>query len=320
MTPETAAAIYDNVLPGWRETPPRGRRVRLRAPYRKDHEPSLDLDLDGLVWFDRGTGEGGGAVDLAHRVLGEEATGQLLREIARAETSAPSAAPKPPPRPTLRDDAPTHQVEDLGPLTREQREALAADGRISSPSTPDRMGMRCVRARFSDDDGAWRRWSEYVGVPTLTDGTWKLWGVHADGRVWRNDAGRLVRLNAGGVSLAVSPDLLEGRCGVSRLWDLEGESDLVAAVDHGMTGAISTTGGAGTLQGHHRHEVTLLALAPEEVAIVRDLDDAGSDGAEKASAWWLERSVPVRVVGLPESLGKGGDVRDFLMGRTRGRA
>ncbi len=72
MTQDAKAAIYDHLLPGWRDAPRNGQNRRVRAPYREDAHPSLDIHEEKLTWYDRGIGEGGGAVDLAHRVLGEE--------------------------------------------------------------------------------------------------------------------------------------------------------------------------------------------------------------------------------------------------------
>ena len=45
-----------------------------------------------------------------------------------------------------------------------------------------------------------------------------------------------------------------------------------------------------------------MALAPDEVVVVRDLDDSGRDGARKTSRWWLAHGIPVRVLKLPEEL------------------
>lgn len=44
MNPETAAAIYDRVTPGWRDAPIRSGKRRVRAPYRQDQNPSMDID------------------------------------------------------------------------------------------------------------------------------------------------------------------------------------------------------------------------------------------------------------------------------------
>ena len=85
MTNEVAAAIYDRLLPGWREAPRNGANRRVKAPYREDEHPSLDVHESDLVWIDRATEEGGGAVDLwragaglySDRPSGED--GQVIR-------------------------------------------------------------------------------------------------------------------------------------------------------------------------------------------------------------------------------------------------
>ena len=81
MNAATAEAIYDAVVPGWRDAPLRKKERRVRAPYRDDKNPSLDIHEEKLTWTDRSTGEGGGAVDLARRVRGEEGARSLFREL-----------------------------------------------------------------------------------------------------------------------------------------------------------------------------------------------------------------------------------------------
>ncbi len=72
MTPEVASAVYDRIVPGWREAPQHSGNRRIVAPYRDDTHPSLDIHEEKLTWYDRALCEGGGAADLARRVLGEE--------------------------------------------------------------------------------------------------------------------------------------------------------------------------------------------------------------------------------------------------------
>jgi hypothetical protein len=196
---------------------------------------------------------------------------------------------------------------------------MVEDRRITRSETLERVGARLVRARFRDRE-SWKDARHYLGFPTLHPGTWKLYGVDRHGRVWRDHAGKLMKLNAGPVSLIASPDLVRRTGpGVERLWDVEGDSDLIATVDKGMLAVIATTGGATCLRGHERHQTWLLGLDPREVCVVRDRDDAGRRGLAMASRWWLDQGVPVRPVELPEWLGEGADLRDAMFG-LRGKA
>jgi len=301
---ETAAAIYDRVTPGWRDAPIRSGKRRVSAPYRRDQNPSLDIDEQKFVWFDHALGEGGGAVDLARRTLGEDGARDLLRELGNGATqysrtsSSRSTIPRKP-------QTPANPVEIVGPATSAQIAVLKRSRRIKDGQTLDRVGAREVHW-----NGA--RW---LGIPTL-ESTWKLWALNSNG-VPRLDAkGKLERRNVGAVSLVVSPALREGSRGnVARLWDVEGESDWIACVDAGIEHVIATTGGAGSSIGHTKHADWLTELKPTEVVVVRDLDDPGREGADKACDWWRGRGVAVRVLTLPEGLGRGGDLRDFLNGR-----
>ncbi len=53
MNPEIAEAIYDHVVPKWRDAPIRNGHRRVCAPYRDDKHPSLDIHEDTLTWYDR---------------------------------------------------------------------------------------------------------------------------------------------------------------------------------------------------------------------------------------------------------------------------
>ena len=67
MTTDVAAAIYDHLVPDWREAPRNGANRRVHALYREDKNASVDIHETKLTWYDRGIGEGGGAVDFARR-------------------------------------------------------------------------------------------------------------------------------------------------------------------------------------------------------------------------------------------------------------
>jgi hypothetical protein len=145
MNADTIRAIYDEVLPGRRDAPLVGGNRSVTCPLHEDHNPSLDLDEEKLVWTCRAGCDGGGAVDLAGRVLGEERTKQLLREI----DSSPS---RPTPVPTrslsTSSEARQYEVEDLNEVTEAQRNALNPSDNLREGSDAlDRIGGRFVRVR-----------------------------------------------------------------------------------------------------------------------------------------------------------------------------
>jgi hypothetical protein len=209
-----------------------------------------------------------------------------LFESEGIERAVPGTAPTPP--------AP---IEVLGPPTRDQVAALVRAKRITRRDTLELLGVERVRV--------WGR--QWLRIPAI--GASKCWWLGAEGQL-------VERRNHGPVSVVLSPDLLPKSARATRLWDLEGESDLLAWVDAGGLAAFASTGGAASLAGHDRCKEMLLALRPAEVIVVRDLDDAGRDGAKKAAAWWLAQGVPVRMLELPAELGASGDLRDYLLGRT----
>jgi hypothetical protein len=299
MTADLAAAVFDRLLPGWREAPVVSGNRRVRALYRDDRHASLDIHPGKGTWFDRGTAEGGGAFDLARKILGEEAARRMLAEI---EGRGP--APQAPRREPRRAQA-SAMPQVLGPPTSAQVAALRRTKRVTDDATLNRVGAKLVR---------WAG-AEWLALPNLAGG-WKCWGLDRSGRPRLDEGGKLARRNAGPVSLLVSPDL-RSRNGapLARLFDVEGESDALACVDQGMRAIVASTGGAGTLKGHEQHAEWLDSLEPAEVVVVGDLDAPGRDGANRRADWWRSRGVAVRVPSLPETLGPGGDVRDFLLGR-----
>ena len=144
-----------------------------------------------------------------------------------------------------------------------------------------------------DSKSSFQQWGDTLPPDESLTGAW---GLNGDGALRVDDVGKLERKNAGPISLMVSPELRgHDPREIIRLWDVEGESDLVACLDAGMVHVISGTGGASCLKGHDSCENWLLSLRPEEVAVVGDLDDAGQKGAEKRAQWWLNRGVPVRI-------------------------
>lgn len=269
-----------------------GGRGTWQCPAHEDRTPSLSV------------GEGAhGAVIHCHAGCAPEAIVAALG-LAMSDLYDDGAAEGRPRRRTRPDPC----VEDLGTPTAAMLAALAPSRRVRDGRTLERMGARLVRA-----------WGvEWLGIPTLADGGWKLWALSADGRPRLDEHGRLVRRNVGVGSLVVSPALRERGplAAIGRLWDVEGESDLLAGIDAGLSYVVSgTTGTGGATKGHEANAGWLRGLEPAEVAVIGDLDDAGRGGAEKRAAWWLAQGVAVRVVELPDELGEKGDLRDYLNGR-----
>jgi hypothetical protein len=184
--------------------------------------------------------------------------------------------------------------------------ALQRSRRILKETTLEAVGGKLVRALGQ----------LWLGLPAR-NGTWKLWAIDDQGKPRLDDYGKLIRRNTGPASLIVSPALRANGSipQVQRVLDLEGESDLLSALDARVEYALTGTAGATSLKGHEAHADWLQELAPAEAIVVRDRDESGCKGAQAAAAWWLARGVPVRVVELPEALGKAGDLRDYLNGR-----
>jgi hypothetical protein len=296
VTPDVARAVYDRLLPGWRAARLVSGQRRAKCPLHDDEHPSFDVHETKLVWICRAGCGAGGAWELARRMLGGEDAKRLLAELDGGSTRDRDSR-----EPEQRELPP----EDLGPPTDRQIEALRRSRRLRDRETLIQFRVHRLRC--------WGQ--EWLGLPTLAGGR-KLWAIDSHGKPRLDDRGRLVRRNVGPASLVVSPALRQGPAPtIPRLWDVEGESDLVAAVEAGLTYAIAGTVGAGSLAGHDAHRDRLRAVRPAEVCVVGDRDAAGHAGAEKRATWWLALGVPVRIVPLPEALGPTGDLRDFVNGR-----
>lgn len=87
VTAETACLVYDRLLPGWREARLASGQRRVTCPLHPDKDPSLDVEEARGVWICRAGCGGGGAIDLARRVLGEEGARELLRSLGNDESS-----------------------------------------------------------------------------------------------------------------------------------------------------------------------------------------------------------------------------------------
>lgn len=316
MKPDLARAIYDRLLPGWRVARLISGNRSVRCPLHADSRPSFHLHEVKLVWICRAGCGSGGAWGLAVRLLGERGAHDLVRQLD-TNAEAPSEIG------TNRNPSSTgHQVEAaaiyswtvevIGPPTSDQIDALRRSRRLKDGCSLDAIGAKLVRARFSLS-AATATGEEWLAFPALNRG-WKLWAVDSCGRPRRDQDGRLVRRNAGSASILVSPALLEAS-DVSRLLDVEGESDFLAAIEAGFPHVITGTTGAASLSGHDAHADWLAAKQPHEVVIVGDLDASGGHGAAARAAKWLGWGIPVRILRLPQALGAKGDLRDYLNGR-----
>lgn len=282
-----------------------------------ERHASLRISESTLQWYCDPCGTGGGPARLALLVLGEEKRRELLRELHRDEARALRAGrgvrrEPAPPAPVEPPKAPA-VVEDLGSPTKPQIAALIRGKRLRDPRTLAALGARHLRVTWPE-----RRPDTWLGFPLLRPDCWRVWGISGSGYVRPDTKGRLGRLSVGPVSIIASPELRgEQRHPVARLWDVAGESDLLAAVEVALPHVIASTAGEGSLKAHNDHADWLRALAPAEVAVVRDLDATGERGAQLAAQWWRRAGFTVRIVPLPAELGLKGDLRDFLNGRAR---
>jgi hypothetical protein len=287
----------------------KGSEFYVECPFHPDEDPSLRINPSKGVWRCDPCDAGGDVFALyagMHNLGGKGDFPAVVKGLARLlgiATNGDASAARAQARERAGSD---HRgVEVVGDPTDAQVEALVRARRISRRETLERVGARLVRY-----SGA-----EWLGLPTVAS-TWKLLALDAVGRPRLDDRGRITRLNIGRVGIVAPLDLRGRTAGeLKRLYDVEGESDLLALLDVGAFAAISTTGGATSLAGHDADREFLLSLRPSEVVVVRDLDEAGRNGARSALAWWQQAGVRVRALELPADLGDGGDVRDFLCGR-----
>jgi len=154
---------------------------------------------------------------------------------------------------------------------------------------------------------------EWLGFRTLTD-SWKLWGLDWDGRM-RRENGSIKKRNVGPVSIVASDKLreaLDSQKPIPTLYDVEGEGDLLCAIEHGLDPVLTSTGGAGTTSGHERCRDLLTQLDIGKVEIVRDNDKTGRHGAKITTQFWDSLGVTNKVIELPPEVGDGGDLRDYF--------
>jgi hypothetical protein len=220
VTPEFAILVYDRLLSGWRAARRVGQgEFAVVCPFHDDHDPSLRVNEAKGTWYCDVCAEGGGAWDLAVRLGRDGEARAILRESEPERDWDERETPN-------REQA--QPVEILGDPTSEQLDALRRSRRLLREETVRRAGAK--RVRWAGDD--------WLGFPTF-EGGWKLWALDSRGQP-RLERGKLKRRNVGPVSLLVSPALLENATEpFPRLWDVEGESDFLAALDAGLSHVIS---------------------------------------------------------------------------------
>jgi hypothetical protein len=120
MNPDLAAAIYDELLPGWREARLVSSNRRIQCPFHDDHDPNFDIHEEKLAWTCRAGCGGGGAWALAVRILDEDGAHELLARLEGDGTGRPPTR-RPTPKSAnnkgssvgCRVDPPRHELEIL---------------------------------------------------------------------------------------------------------------------------------------------------------------------------------------------------------------
>ncbi|GAG20681.1 unnamed protein product, partial [marine sediment metagenome] len=140
-------------------------------------------------------------------------------------------------------------VEVIGPATSGQIAALKRSRRLKGGETLDQIGAKAMRVSWPNKRGGWHPFSEWLALPTLIEGGFKLWPMDRNGNL-RLDDGKLKPVNVKPVSVIASPGLRDNQVdSIRRLYDVEGESDCLAAIEAGIAHVIASTGGAGSLAG-----------------------------------------------------------------------
>lgn len=291
-----------------------GDELHFRCPIR-DHEHDSDrktafrVNLDRLLWYCFKCGQGGTPFQLAESVLGsKDAAREMFKVIKRRHSDGTMK---------LRFGRRDRHIE-------RRREAAANLPRIETGDVEIflRLDALVKYNHLRDDDCFCAvqqhpvEWAgeEWLGFPALTPDSWKLWGLDWRGRI-RRENGTIKKRNVGPVSLVGSDKLreaLDSREPIPTLYDVEGEGDLLCAIEHDLDPVLTSTGGAGTTKGHERCRELFAPLDIGEVQIVRDRDDAGRHGAKLTEGFWASLRVPTKIVELPEQVGEGGDLRDYF--------
>jgi hypothetical protein len=290
-----------------------GDELHFRCPicdheHDSDRKTAFRINLHKLLWHCFKCGRGGTPFQLAEAVWGSRDAALALYRVVKKRSGNGG----------LRLKLPTRKR-----FVERRREATADPPRIETGDVAIFLRLDAlVKYNQLRDESCfakveWRtvEWAaeEWLGFRTLTD-SWKLLGLDWDGRI-RRENGSIKKRNVGPVSIVGSGKLreaLDSQKPIPTLYDVEGEGDLLCAIEHDLDPVLTSTGGAGTTSGHERCRDLLTQLDIGEVQIVRDHDDAGRHGAKITAAFWDSLSVPNKIIELPAEVGDGGDLRDYF--------
>lgn len=291
-----------------------GDELHFRCPIRNhehdsDRKTAFRINLDKLLWHCFKCGRGGTPFQLAEEALGSRDAALCMYRVVKKRSGNDG----------LRLKLPTRKR-----FVERRREAAADPPRVETGDVAIFLRLDAlVKYNHLKNDSSFYavqqhpvEWAgeEWLGFPTLTPDSWKLLGLDWDGRI-RRENGSIQKRNVGPVSIVASNALreaLDSREPIPTLYDVEGEGDLLCAIEHSLDPVLTSTGGAGTTSGHERCRDLLTQLDIGEVQIVRDRDDAGRHGAKITAAFWDSLSVPNKIIELPAEVGDGGDLRDYF--------
>ena len=299
-----------------------GDELHFRCPIR-DHEHDSDrktafrVNLDKLLWHCFKCGRGGTPFQLAEAAHGSRDAALALYRVVKKRSGNDG----------LRLKLPTRKR-----FVERRREAAADPPRVETGDVAIflRLDALVKYNQLKDDSSFYAvqqhpvEWAEqeWVGFPALTPGSWKLLGVDSRGKIRRDPGQRPIqKRNVGPVSIVASNALreaLDSQKPIPTLYDVEGEGDLLCAIEHGLDPVLTSTGGAGTTSGHERCRDLLTQLDIGEVQIIRDRDDAGRHGAKITAEFYESltsehgKKPRIKIIELPEQVGDGGDLRDYF--------
>jgi hypothetical protein len=318
MTPAEKIYFFDRLISDGLHNPlyasgAGSAELHFRCPIR-DHEHDSDrktafrVNLDKQSWYCFKCGKGGTAFQLAEAILGSNAAARNMYGVVKKRMGTGG----------LRLKLPTRKR-----FVERRREAAADPPRVETGDVAIFLRLDAlVKYNQLRDESAFYGveqhpvyWAgkEWLGFKTLTD-SWKLWGLDWDGRI-RRENGSIQKRNVGSVSIVGSDKLREALDSgepITTLYDLEGEGDLLCAIEHGLDPVLTSTGGAGTIKGHEHCRDLLTQLDIGEVQIVRDNDETGRHGAKITAQFWDSLGVTNRITELPPEVGDAGDLRDYF--------
>ena len=295
-----------------------GDELHFRCPIRNhehdsDRKTAFRINLDKLLWHCFKCGRGGTPFQLAEEALGSRDAALCMYRVVKKRSGNDG----------LRLKLPTRKR-----FVERRREAAADPPRIIADeevfwhheyeAVCKYNGLNLYGGTLEQVHHHLVEWAEqeWFGFPALTPGSWKLWGVDSRGKIRRDPGQRSIqKRNVGPVSIVASNALreaLDSQKPIPTLYDVEGEGDLLCAIEHNLDPVLTSTGGAGTTSGHERCRDLLTQLDIGEVQIIRDRDDAGRHGAKITAAFWDSLSVPNKIIELPAEVGDGGDLRDYF--------